>query len=332
MKAVIIDGPGSIKIDEKQRPVAKKGELLIKIKAIALNRRDQWIREGKYPNIKNGTILGSDAAGVVEKTGEDVNEKWLNKEVILMPHRNWGEKQSVQSSDFQILGMPLDGTFVEYIAVPVGMVAEKPKHLSFEEAAALPLGGETAFRACFYHGKIDSSKTVLISGFGGGVAQFAFQFAVAAGAKVYVTSGEEEKRNKAKEMGAAGAFDYKNESWARTAKSESGGFDVVIDSAGGDQINKFINCMRAGGKIVFYGATNGLPERIDLYRMFWNQLTLQGTTMGSDQEFFDMIRFVEKHKIHPVIDSVRPFHKIISAFKDIQGNKSFGKIVVRFEE
>ncbi|MGK7392258.1 MAG: zinc-binding dehydrogenase [Candidatus Cyclobacteriaceae bacterium M2_1C_046] len=331
MKAVVVDSPGVVKIVEKQRPAPKEGEVLVKIKAMALNRRDQWIKEGKYPNIKYGAILGSDGAGVVEKRGEKVDESWLNKEVILMPHRNWGDKEEVQSSDYQILGMPKDGTFVEYIAVPVEFIAEKPAFLSIEEAAAIPLGGETAFRACFYHGKINELKSVLISGFGGGVAQFAFQFAIAAGAKVYVTSGDEEKRQKAIKMGAAGAFDYKNDSWERTAKAESGGFDVVIDSAGGDQVNKFINCMNPGGKIVFYGATNGLPNKIDLYRMFWNQLTLQGTTMGSDKEFFDMIKFVEKHKIHPVIDSVRPFNKILSAFKDIQGSKSFGKLVVKFD-
>lgn len=330
MKAVVVDSPGNVKIVEKQIPAPKQGEVLVKIKAMALNRRDQWIREGKYPNIKYGAILGSDGAGVVEKLGEGVDESWHEKEVILMPHRSWGDREEVQSSDYQILGMPKDGTFVEYMALPVEYIAEKPSFLKIEEAAAIPLGGETAFRACFYHGKINKLKTVLISGFGGGVAQFAFQFSVAAGAKVYVTSGDEGKRKKAIEMGAAGAYDYKNEHWARTAKTDVGGFDVVIDSAGGDQINKFINCMSPGGKIVIYGATNGLPEKIDLYRMFWNQLTLQGTTMASDQEFFDMVKFIDQHKIHPVIDSVRPFNKIISAFKDIHGSESFGKLVVKF--
>lgn len=330
MKAVVIAAPGSVKIIEKQRPTPNKGEILVKIKAIALNRRDQWIREGKYPNIKTGAILGSDGAGTVEQLGSGVSESWLNKDVILMPHRNWGDKEEVQSPEYQILGMPLDGTFAEYVTVPEGTFAEKPSYLSFEEAAALPLGGVTAYRACFYHGNIDKGKNVLISGFGGGVAQFAYQFAKAAGANVFVTSGDEKKRGKAMEMGASGAFDYRNESWARTAKAESGGFDVVIDSAGGDQINKFINTMRPGGKIVFYGATNGLPPKLDLYRMFWNQLTLQGTTMGSDKQFFDMLNFVQKHKIHPVIDSVRPFYKIISAFNDIKGSTSFGKLVVTF--
>lgn len=328
MKAVIIAASGSVKIVEKQRPKPGEGEVLVKIKAMALNRRDQWIREGKYPNIKEGAILGSDGAGAIEQVGKGVDENWLNKDVILLPHRNWGDREEVQSPDYQILGMPLDGTFAEYVVVPAATFIEKPAFLSYEEAAALPLAGLTAYRACFYHGEISKDDHVLISGFGGGVAQFAFQFALAVGAKVYVTSGNQQKRDKAIELGAAGAFDYKNESWPRTAKGESGGFDVVIDSAG--DINSFINCMRPAGKIVFYGATNGLPSKLDLYRIFWNQLTLQGTTMGSDKQFTDMVKFVDKHKIHPVIDSIRPFYKIISAFDDISGNKSFGKLVVVF--
>lgn len=328
MKAVVVTASGAVKIVEKQRPQPGKGEILVKIKAMALNRRDQWIREGKYPNIKEGAILGSDGAGVIVQNGDDVDEKWLNKDVILMPQRNWGSREEIQSADYQILGMPLDGTFAEYVVVPLGTFIEKPPFLSYEQASALPLAGLTAYRACFYHGKIKKDDHVLISGFGGGVAQFAFQFSVTVGAKVYVTSGNQQKRDKAMEMGAAGAFDYKNENWPRIAKAESKGFDVVIDSAG--DINSFVNCMRPAGKIIFYGATNGLPSKLDLYRMFWNQLTLQGTTMGSDQQFNDMVNFVDKYKIHPVIDSVRPFYKIISAFDDINGSKSFGKLVVAF--
>lgn len=328
MKAVVIAASGSVKIVEKQRPKPRQGEVLVKIKAMALNRRDQWIREGKYPDIKKGAILGSDGAGVIEQVGGGIDEKWLNKDVILMPHRNWGDREEFQSPGYQILGMPLDGTFAEYVAVPAATFVEKPSFLSYEQAAALPLAGLTAYRACFYYGKIKKDDHVLISGFGGGVAQFAFQFAREVGAKVYVTSGSQQKRDKAIEMGATGAFDYKDENWPRIAKAESKGFDVVIDSAG--NINSFIYCMRPAGKIIFYGATNGLPSKLDLYRMFWNQLTLQGTTMGSDKQFLDMVGFVNKYKIYPVIDSIRPFYKIISAFDDISGNKSFGKLVVVF--
>lgn len=330
MQALVISSENQIEIIEKDIPQPSKGEVLIKLKAAALNRRDQWIREGKYPNIQVGSTLGSDGSGVIYQCGEGVDEAWLDREVILMPHRNWGDNVSVQSGDFQILGMPLDGTFAEYISVPFSTVVEKPGHLTFEEAASLPLAGETAFRACFYHGKISEGQNVLISGFGGGVAQFAFHFAIAAGANVWVTSGNKEKRDSALKAGARSAFDYRDGNWIKEAKRDSNGFDIVIDSAGGDQVNDFIKVMKPAGKIIFYGATNGLPANIDLYRMFWNQIALQGTTMGSDSEFFDMVNYIAKHEIRPVIDSIRPFHDILSAFDAIKEPDSFGKLVVKF--
>ena len=172
---------------------------------------------------------------------------------------------------------------------------------------------------------------VLISGFGGGVAQFAFQFALAAGADVYVTSGSEEKVNKAMELGAIDGFNYHDKEWSKNAFRKYGGFDIVIDSSGGDQLNTLVRLMKPGGRIVFYGATNGLPESIDLYRMFWNQLTLQGSTMGNDGEFSDMLDFVGRHKIVPIMDSVRPFREIVSAFDTLATSNRIGKLVINYE-
>ena len=168
---------------------------------------------------------------------------------------------------------------------------------------------------------------VLISGFGGGVAQFAFLFAQAAGASVYITSGSNEKIEKALKMGAVGAFNYKTQSNYEDLWKTKGGFDLIIDSAGGDQLNNHIKILRSHGRIVFYGATNGLPGKIDLYRMFWKQLTLQGTTMGNDSEFNEMISFVSKHKVRPAVDSIRPFSKIVESFQDITKPNKVGKIV-----
>ncbi|MEJ2004297.1 MAG: zinc-binding dehydrogenase, partial [Cyclobacteriaceae bacterium] len=160
------------------------------------------------------------------------------------------------------------------------------------------------------------------------VAQFAFQFAKAEGASVYVTSGSAAKRKRALSLGAIEAYDYKSADWYKNPWKTKGGFDVVIDSAGGDQINHFIKIMRPGGRVVFYGATNGLPSSIDLYRMFWNQITLQGSTMGNDREFADMIAYVDRHKIVPEVDSVRPFREIEQAIDDMSANRKSGKIVL----
>lgn len=331
MKALIItDQSEPIRIVEKPIPKPIKGQVRVKLKAVALNRRDQWIRQGMYPNIQFGTVLGSDGAGIVSAVGQGVSSDWLDKEVIINPNVNWGENPKAQSAEYSVLGMPSHGTFAEYIAVNVDRVIDKPNHMTWSEAAALPLAGLTAYRALFHHGTTTKGKNVLISGVGGGVAQFAFQFAVAAGANVYVTSGNQEKLDKCISMGAKGGYSYKDEGWFKAAQADTNGFDVVIDSAGGNQLNDFIKIMKPAGRIVFYGATNGTPQKLDMFRMFWNQITLQGSTMGNDKEFEEMVSFVNDHELKPIVDSVRPFDQIISAFDDMKSGKHFGKLVAEF--
>lgn len=330
MKALTLTKPGKLEIVEIDQPKVKKGEALVKIKAAALNKRDQFIREGKYPNIQLNCVLGSDGAGEVVEVGDEKDKTWKGKDVVINPNINWGPYDSVQSREYSILGMPTNGTLAEYVAVNVDRLEEKPDYLSYEEAAAFPLGGVTAYRACFRHGKIEADDHVLISGFGGGVAQFAFQFAEAKGASVFVTSSSEEKINQAINLGAVAGYNYKDKDWFKNAWQSKGGFDVVIDSAGGDQINNFIKIMRPAGRIVFYGATNGLPSSLDLYRMFWNQITLQGSTMGNDKEFKAMLAFISEHKIKPVIGEERPFDDVISLFDTMAANTKTGKLVVKF--
>lgn len=330
MKALfLVDNQASkLAFREVEKPSAGKGQVVVKLKAAALNRRDEWIRQGKYPGIKFDTILGSDGAGVVDSLGEGVPESLQGKEVVINPNMAWGDNPAVQGANYHIVGMPTHGTFAEYVVVDAGQVFEKPTHLSWTAAAALPLGGLTAFRSIFHHGKVATGDKVLISGIGGGVAQFAFQFALAAGAEVFVTSGQQEKLDKALAMGAQMGFNYKEEGWQKKAVKESGGFDCVIDSAGGDQLNDFIKMMRPAGRIVFYGATNGMPAKLDLFRMFWNQVTLQGSTMGNDTEFADMVAFVQEQKIESIVDSVRAFDAIESAFDQMRAGGQFGKLVI----
>ncbi|WP_186756812.1 quinone oxidoreductase family protein [Echinicola salinicaeni] len=331
MKALVLDQKVSfgIKLSEVQLPDLKPKEVKVKLRAAALNRRDEWCRQGRYPNIKDGVVLGSDGAGIVEAIGEEVDKDWLGKEVIINSANNWGENQKVQSSEFQILGMPKNGTLAEYVQVDVSRLANKPAHMSFEEAAALPLAGLTAYRALFYHGQVKAGQKVLVTGFGGGVAQFAAQYAVIAGAEVYVNSSKDDKISKAVSLGAKGGFNYKKEAWLDEAKEISGGFDLIIDSAMGDTLPGMIGLLVPGGKLIFYGATLGNPPMLDARRIFWNQLTLQGTTMGSDQDFKDMLDFISKERIKPVIDSVRPLEEAIAAFELMASGSQTGKIVVK---
>ena len=327
MKAFVLTGPGQTEWKEVDKPALSPGKALVKIKGIALNRRDEWIKEGKYPNIRYGGILGSDGSGVVDSVGDEKDNSWAGREVVINPNIDWGPDPDVQSKKYSILGMPVNGTFAEYCLVDVDRLQPKPFHLDFLQAAALPLGGLTAFRALFRQGELKAEQNVLISGFGGGVAQFAFLFARAAGANVYVTSGSDEKIARALKMGAKGAYNYKKESNYSDLWKTKGGFNLIIDSAGGDQVNNFIKVLKPHGKLVFYGATNGLPSKIDLYRMFWNQLSLQGTTMGNDQEFSEMLTFVSKYQIRPMVDSIRPFSKLAESLSDIALPNKVGKIV-----
>jgi len=332
MKGVILtdQNPDKIAIEEVDLGSLASDEVKVKIYAASLNHRDQWCREGKYPNIQNGIILGSDGAGEVVELGTDVDSKWLGKHVIMNSAMNWGNKENVQSTDFQIMGMPTHGTLAEYVHVKADRLIIKPEHMSMEEAASLPLGGLTAYRAVFYHGQVNPGDRVLVTGFGGGVAQFAAQFALKAGAIVYTTSGSGQKLQIAYQHGVKGGFDYNEGDWADQAKRETGGFDLVIDSAVGDTLNTLIKVIKPGGKLVVYGATLGNPSSLDMRRVFWNQITIQGSTMGSDKDFEDMVDFVNIHKISPVLDSVYPVADVVQAFDKMKEGKQIGKIVVKF--
>lgn len=331
MKAITLNSKtlGKLLLTDVEDRALSSGEVKVRIKAAAMNHRDEWCRKGLYPNIQDGVVLGSDGAGVVVEVGDSVNLNLVGKEVIINPAMNWGERQEVQSKDFQILGMPTNGTFSEKVIVPADRIKLKPEHLSFEEAAALPLAGLTAYRALFYQGQIKKGDAVLITGFGGGVAQFAFQFAIHAGAQVYASSSKQSKLDLAKELGAIDVFNYTEDNWTEKALVSSGGFDLIIDSAVGNTLNNLIEVVKPGGRIVFYGATKGNPSELTARKIFWNQLKLIGTTMGSDQDFEHMVQFVKDHKIKPIIDQVYSFEDAIQAFDRMRDGEQMGKIILK---
>ena len=203
MKALVLTSvDGAIEFKETNDPFPTSGEVLIRLAAAALNRRDFWITRGGYPNIEAPCVLGSDGAGIVEKAGEGVDSSLVGKEVLINPSLQWGSDQLVQGPDFRILGMPDNGTFAEYISVPVQQITEKPSHLTPYEAAALPLAGLTAYRALFSQGKLKPEESILITGIGGGVATIALKMAQAAGARVFVSSSCEHKISQAITLGA----------------------------------------------------------------------------------------------------------------------------------
>jgi len=304
------------------------GEVVVQLKAAALNRRDFWITQGLYPGIEPPVTLGSDGAGIVSGIGNGVSGFAAGDEVLINPGWNWGRQEEVQSSAFQILGVPRDGTFATEVAVPAETLHTKPEYLNWNEAAALPLGGVTAYRAVRTQGQVQSGEQVLITGIGGGVATFALQFARAAGASVFVTSSAAEKRQRACELGATAAYDYTREDWARQLQQEHGAMNVIIDSAGGEGYGKLLQLAAPGGRIVNYGATAGLPETVDLLKVFWKQLRLLGSTMGSPRDFADMLELVTSQKLRPVLDESFPLEQANQALTRMSHCEQFGKIVL----
>lgn len=334
MKAIVLTDVKSPLIAQ-QRPdlVPNPGQVVIQLKAAALNRRDYWITQGMYPGIKTPVILGSDGAGVVTAVGDEVASSWIDKEVILNPGMDWDAAdgtRSTRSQDpaFRILGMPDDGTFAEQVAVDAKYVHEKPAHLDWHQAAALPLAGVTAYRAVFTQGQLQPGQKMLVSGVGGGVATFALQFGVHAGADVSVTSSSAAKIEKAKELGALAGFDYTKTEWHKPVMKEHGMQQLIIDSAGGDGYAAMVELADFGGRIVNYGATAGSPGPLDMFKVFWKQLTLQGTTMGSPEDFGRMIEFVNMKKVVPAIDQVFGLEDANDALALMKNSEQFGKIVL----
>ena len=292
----------------------------IEIIAGALNHRDIWITKGMYPGIKLPCIPGSDGVGI-----------WQGKRVLINPGFDWGSDKSFQSPHFHILGMPTNGTLAEQIYVPENNIYEAPEHLTDTEAAALPLAGVTAYRALITKCKPKHSDTVLITGIGGGVALFAMQYALAMGCKVYVTSSSAEKIALATELGAQGGVLYTDPDWDKQLKKSTGGIDVVIDSAAGDGFSKLPDLCNPGARIAFYGGSKGKITALNPQVIFWRQISIFGSTMGSPRDFEDMLDFVSLHQIHPIIDGVWPLDQIHEAYKYMADGKQFGKIIIRVQ-
>jgi len=315
-------------VEQRPDPDPAAGEVVIQLQAASLNRRDFWMTQGLYPGMQTPVVLGSDGAGLVTALGAGVDDKWLNAEVIVNPGWFWGDDQAAQSDDFQILGMPLDGTFATTVKAPVDYLHQKPAHLSWSEAAALPLAAVTAYRALVRQGGVKAGENVLITGAGGGVATFAANFALALGANVFVTSSSAAKIRAAVDAGAKAGFNYRLEGWHKEAQKEHGQMHLIIDGAGGDGYSRLLELAAPGGRIVNYGATAGAPSRFDIFKLFWKQLQLTGSTMGSPADFAAMLQLVAEHQLKPVIDQTFTLDNGNDAIARMQSSQQTGKIVL----
>jgi zinc-binding alcohol dehydrogenase/oxidoreductase len=328
MRAVLCERQGppeEMKVIDLPDPVAAPGEAVVRLRACGLNHRDVWIRQGLYARIKLPCVLGSDGAGVVE-SGDPA---WVGKRVVLIPCEKWGENPSVQSKDFLILGMPRQGTMAQKIAVPVSMLVELPPQVTFEDAAALPVAGLTAYRSLVTRGGLQAGEHVLVTGIGGGVATLSLLFAKALGAQVSVTSGSEEKLSKARALGAIAAVSYKADGWEKELVKQAGRPpSLIIDGAGGDGLNALIAAAAPAARIVLYGATRRSPSSLDMAKIFFKQLDIRGTTMGTDEEFRAMMDLVAREKVKPVIEEIFPLEQAVEANRLLEASGQMGKILL----
>lgn len=330
MKAIVCkDKYAPFTLEEVPMPKPAAGEVLVQLKAAAINRRDYWIQQGQYANLRYPAITGSDGSGIVVQTGENADPLLLHKAVVINPGFNWGSNAAFHSPDFTILGMPRQGCFAEYVCVPATQVYEKPGHLSFEQAAAIPLAASTGYRALFTRAQLQPGDNVLVTGIGGGVALMMLQMAVAIGAHVYVTSGSDEKIDKAIQLGAINGVNYHVPGWHKLFQSSMDGFDVIADSAAGDGFKNFVDLAKPGGRIVFFGGTQGPITTLNPQKIFWKQLSIFGSTMATPEEFAAMLHLFTEHRITPVIDTVFDLKDAEQAVHTLQDATQFGKLVLR---
>jgi len=306
------------------------GEVVVALEAAALNRRDLWITLGKYAGIKFPAILGSDGAGVVTAIGSGVSPSLRGAEVVLNPALAWGPNPALPGDSFRVLGMPDDGTFAQEICIAAAQVRKKPAHLSFIEAAALPLAGLTAYRALCVRGRLRAAETVLIPGIGSGVSTMALLFAHHLGARTVVTSGSEEKLQRARDLGADFGISYRETDWEKQIAKwcDGNGPDLIVDGVGGETWQKCVSIARAGGRVVNYGATSGVAT-LDLRRLFWRHLDVMGSTMGSERDFDEMLAIVNAGKLRPIVDTVLPLTEAAAALSRMEQNQHMGKIVLK---
>ncbi|MEM7468669.1 MAG: zinc-binding dehydrogenase [Pseudomonadota bacterium] len=332
MKALVLNeigDPENLKIEDVATPEPGPGQVRVAIKAAALNRRDVWITVGMYPKIGLPSIGGSDGAGVIDAVGEGVDKNQIGREVVIYPARDWGDDWRCGGPNFRVLGMPDQGTFAEYICAPASDVYDKPEHLDWAQSAAIPLAGLTSWRALVTHGEVHAGQKVLVTGIGGGVATFALLWAKNHGADVWVTSGSQEKLTAAASLGIAGSANYKDENWSRELRKASGGFDIIIDSAGGEGLNQTLDALSVGGRYIFFGATLGSPAMgIEMPKLFFKQVRIQGTTMGTPDEFRAMMDFVREKKLAPVVDQIMPFSAGVAAHQRMYASEQMGNIVL----
>ena len=345
MKAVRIHEHGGVeKLRYEEAPypsLSSSDEVIVKLNNAALNHIDIWIRLGATGMvIPMPHILGADGAGVVVAGSEGVKHVKTGDAVCLYSFSGCRQCEfCLTERDFMCLhirgvGERLDGTYAEYVKVPAQCCFPMPAHLSFVEAAAFPLVFLTVWRMLITNARLKPGETILIIGIGGGVAGAALQIAKRIGAHVLVTSGSDEKLELARNHGAAHTINHREKDFAQEVKmlTDKRGVDVVLDCVAGEVWQKSLTALARGGRLVTCGATAGGNPETDLTPIFTKHLRIFGSTMGSREEFRQVLSFLAAAKIKPIIDRVFPLSEAAAAQRRMEEAKQFGKIVLQISD
>ena len=322
MKAVRIHqdgGPEVLRVEDVDDPVPGAGHVLVRLRAASLNHLDIWLRRG-LPSVPKPRILGADGAGVVAALGPGVNGFAEGDRVVLNPGLEDGAR---------IVGEHMDGTHAELIAVPAEYVHPLPAALSFEEAAAFPLVFATAYRMLATRAGLRAGEWVLVWGIGAGVATAALAIAKALGGRVIVTSTRDEKLARARELGADAAIPTDSDVVEEVrALTDGHGADVVVEHVGEATWKTSLQAARKGGRIAVCGATSGPNPPANLHRIFWKQLAVYGSTMGTREDFRAVLDLVASGRAKPVVDRVFPLDEVAAAHEYLESGRQFGKVVL----
>jgi NADPH:quinone reductase-like Zn-dependent oxidoreductase len=340
MKAVIFNrhgGPEVLEYTDAPDPTIKANEVLVEVKACALNHLDVWVRGG-LPGIEIPLphILGNDIAGVVREVGELVTWIRTGDEVILQPGVSCGHCFECLSGrdnlcrDYDMLGYRRNGGYAQLVVAPGVNVIPKPKNLSWEEAAALPLVTVTAWHMLVTRASLQPGEDVLIHAAGSGVGSLGIQVAKLRGARVIATASSEEKLAKAKELGADEVVNYSAEDWPKEVKrlTNRRGVDVVFEHTGAATWPGSIASLKSNGRLVTCGATSGFAAQTDIRQIFYRHLTILGSFMGSKAELLEAMKFVESGKIRAVVDQTLRLAQAPQAHELMQNRAQFGKLVL----
>ncbi len=340
MKALYFNKHGEldvVKYGDVPDPKPGPGEVLIRVRACALNFLDIWVRRG-WPGLKLEMPhwCGADVAGEIAELGENVSDWQVGQRVVVDPGVSLVEDEYTRrgedsvSPGYHILGEHRRGGAAEYLTVPAGNLAAIPDNIDYPEAAAPLLVGLTAWRMLMHQAGLRAGESVLVVGAGGGVNSMAIQMARLAGAAVYVVAGNPEKSERARQLGANVVLDRSQVDWGKeiyklTARR---GVDVVVDNVGQATISKSMQAVARGGRIVIVGNTSGPQAEIDIRFIFGKQISLIGSTMGSHQDFRDVIDLLWAGKIKPVIHQIMPLSEGCDAYRLMEAGEHFGKILL----